>query len=378
MKEQVKQLQVEGNALYADGRYDAARINADSWEAVTASQLLSNRAQTAIQERDFAAALHDATQALKYNTKNEKALLRNSWRWRTSRGSKQRCNWWITSWTMERRARLPHSNTGVAARRRLRKNLARDREVAASEVQQMGKMVHDKQQLRINFGCLLPSQVPLDQFFNVNVNIGNEFEKYKLTFQEPLDPSDTGDLGSADATGKLTLNGRGKASFRVAHDILLAESPGNLGIGGKLWDSCLVLTRYLAARREILFGKRVVELGSGLGLVGIFCSLLGARVTLTDLEEVTPLLDYNIHLNYPQEAADSAAKGAVLPVAQAHLWGDPPRDLPLQPDVIVLSDVVYDPEGYAPLVTSLEALATSSETRILMAHRSRPDGTSVL
>lgn len=42
----------------------------------------------------------------------------------------------------------------VAARRRLRKNLARDREVAASEVKQMGKMVHDKQQLRVNFGCV--------------------------------------------------------------------------------------------------------------------------------------------------------------------------------------------------------------------------------
>lgn len=491
MKEQVKQLQVEGNALYADGRYDAARaiytkgislltsadertsscasggIDADSWEAVTASQLLSNRAQTAIQERDFAAALHDATLALKYNTKNEKALLRklvaleNLERFEAAL---QLVDNVLDNGEKSAPAAFQYC---VAARRRLRKNLARDREVAASEVQQMGKMVHDKQQLRINFGCLLPSQVPLDQFFNVNVNIGNEFglfrrdyvkngekiylqcslrhnteNKYKLTFQEPLDPSDTGDLGSADATGKLTLNGRGKASFRVAvvtvdasslsstskplaleirshesstetwnlfpvvslpftvhprggalkegnpghlgvhccravsmpglqHDILLAESPGNLGIGGKLWDSCLVLTRYLAARREILFGKRVVELGSGLGLVGIFCSLLGARVTLTDLEEVTPLLDYNIHLNYPQEAADSAAKGAVLPVAQAHLWGDPPRDLPLQPDVIVLSDVVYDPEGYAPLVTSLEALATSSETRILMAHRSR-------
>ncbi|ETI54281.1 hypothetical protein F443_02903 [Phytophthora nicotianae P1569] len=36
----------------------------------------SNRAQTAIKERDFAAALQDATQALKYNASNEKAILR--------------------------------------------------------------------------------------------------------------------------------------------------------------------------------------------------------------------------------------------------------------------------------------------------------------
>jgi hypothetical protein len=83
--------------------------------------------------------------------------------------------------------------------------------------------------------------VPQDQFFDVRVNIGNEFGlfrrgyvkqgerahlqcslrnnvegRYKLVFQAPLDPSDVGDAGSADATGKLTLNSRGKASFRVA------------------------------------------------------------------------------------------------------------------------------------------------------------------
>ncbi|KAG2782001.1 hypothetical protein PC129_g5390 [Phytophthora cactorum] len=492
----VKQLQVEGNELYADGRYDAARaiyttaialLTAEndsasscapedgdvvSWKALTASQLLSNRAQTAIQERDFGAALHDATLALKHNAKNEKAQLRklvaleNLDRFEAAL---QLVNNVLDNGEKNAPTVFQYC---VAARRRLRKNLAKDREVAASEVKQMGKMVHDKQQLRINFGCLLPSQVPLDQFVDVNVNIGNEFglfrrdyikngekiylqcslrndieDKFKLVFQEPLNPSDVGDAGSADANGKLTLNERGKASFRVAvvtadaselsksnskplalqvrahesstatwnlfpvvslpftvvppggalregitgdlgvhccravsmpglqHEILLAESPGNLGIGGKLWDSCLVLARYLAARREVLVGKQVVELGSGLGLVGIFCSLLGARVTLTDMEEVIPLLDYNIRLNFPEDGqADSSAKGAVapvLPVARAHLWGDPPHDLPMQPDVIVLSDVVYDPEGYAPLVSSLGALAISAETLVLMAHRSR-------
>jgi predicted nicotinamide N-methyase len=61
----------------------------------------------------------------------------------------------------------------------------------------------------------------------------------------------------------------------------------------------------------------------------------------------------------------------VLPEARAHLWGESPHDLPAHPDVLVLSDVVYDPEGYAPLVASLQALAASPETLVLMAHRSR-------
>lgn len=84
----VKQLQAAGNALYSEGRYDDARghytqalvlvetalgaVSTDKRHtsdqpipqppaaAVSASQLLSNRAQTYIQERNFAAALHGA------------------------------------------------------------------------------------------------------------------------------------------------------------------------------------------------------------------------------------------------------------------------------------------------------------------------------
>lgn len=43
----------------------------------------------------------------------------------------------------------------ITARRRLRKNLQKDQEVAALELNQMGKMVHENQQLRINFGCVI-------------------------------------------------------------------------------------------------------------------------------------------------------------------------------------------------------------------------------
>jgi predicted nicotinamide N-methyase len=55
------------------------------------------------------------------------------------------------------------------------------------------------------------------------------------------------------------------------------------------------------------------------------------------------------------------------------MWGstDAHTLLSSSPDVVVLSDVVYDPEGYAPLVASLEALAKTPETVVLMAHRSR-------
>lgn len=97
----------------------------------------------------------DATQALKHNSKNEKALLRKL----VALENLERFE--AALQLVENVLDNGEKNAPtvfqycVAARRRLRKNLAKDREVAASEVKQMGKMVHDKQQLRINFGFVM-------------------------------------------------------------------------------------------------------------------------------------------------------------------------------------------------------------------------------
>lgn len=78
-------------------------------------------------------------------------------------------------------------------------------------------------------------------------------------------------------------------------------------------------------------------------------------------------MTYNIGLNFTQSARGESDHYAH---AEPHPWGTSIVNLPENPEVIVLSDVVYDPDGYVPLVTSLDALARP-ETTILMAHRSR-------
>lgn len=196
--EDAKRLQLEGNALYGRGRYVDARASYSSalalLEALPTStlasadvkpaiaQLLSNRAQTFIQERDFAAALHgtwytnractacacvseplcphpmhcgsDCAKALKHDPANEKAALRRLVALENLERFEAAST--LVDAALTHRGVSEHAPAlfqyAVAARHRLRKTLARDGAAAKSEVAQLGKMVHENQQLRINFG----------------------------------------------------------------------------------------------------------------------------------------------------------------------------------------------------------------------------------
>ncbi|KAL6844061.1 hypothetical protein ACP4OV_025734 [Aristida adscensionis] len=122
--------------------------------------------------------------------------------------------------------------------------------------------------------------------------------------------------------------------------------------GSWLWDSALVLAAHLAGdapARPGLRGATVLELGAGsTGLPGIaaVACLGAARCVLTD---VAPLL--------PGLRANAEANG--LAAAQADVrelrWGER-LEPELRVDVVLMSDVFYDPEDMPAMAATLRSL----------------------
>ncbi|KAG5535880.1 hypothetical protein RHGRI_023601 [Rhododendron griersonianum] len=116
---------------------------------------------------------------------------------------------------------------------------------------------------------------------------------------------------------------------------------------------------------------RILELGSGTGLVGITAALtLSADVTVTDLPHVLPNLEFNARAN-----SDVLARhGGSVEVA-ALCWGEVDQMEGLvgrEYDLVLGSDVVYHDHLYDPLLRTLGFfLVKGRRTVFVMAHLRR-------
>lgn len=146
-----------------------------------------------------------------------------------------------------------------------------------------------------------------------------------------------------------------------------------LGFGASVYDSAFLLADF-CQRHVDVGGKRVVELGAGLGLTSIgvaLCEPGPAEVVVTDgdgdlLKEVT---EGNLASNVP---AGVLARSRVR--CEELLWGDARVHALLDPpfDVVLVADCaacVYE-EAFAQLVGSIVALS-GPQSRVLMGYQRR-------
>ena len=87
--------------------------------------------------------------------------------------------------------------------------------------------------------------------------------------------------------------------------------PGNYAM--KVWEGGEGLSGHLVRHPQLVRGKRCVELGSGVGVVGLTAAALGARcVLLTDLPDALPYLRYSAATSNSHTDAASATCGCSL------------------------------------------------------------------
>jgi predicted RNA methylase len=166
--------------------------------------------------------------------------------------------------------------------------------------------------------------------------------------------------------------------------------------GSNVWESSFVLATALENATLSLFdslrGRRVVELGAGVGLLSIALAAFGCRVLSTDVAPVAKgLMGDNVARNTGAAACEPLRSGVwnhLRPVGSrggavgtaALNWLEPLEDQfdePLDADFVVAADTLWLESLVAPFVnTSLALLGDAPHRRMLLAYRERGDESS--
>jgi hypothetical protein len=137
--------------------------------------------------------------------------------------------------------------------------------------------------------------------------------------------------------------------------------------GNRLWPAAAALSTFLADL-EMPAASTIIELGAGLGAVGMVLAMSGAKhVVLTDQAQMLPLLVRNVEHQFG--AVGWEHSGA--PEVRGLSWGADAASLPGLPDqfdFVVASDIIYDEDTFDALRVTLEQLAAPGASIIIAVH----------
>ncbi|HVG11603.1 MAG TPA: hypothetical protein VM843_01310 [Flavisolibacter sp.] len=148
-------------------------------------------------------------------------------------------------------------------------------------------------------------------------------------------------------TQTFTIGGR-QVQLLVPDPLAVQEQFRNgekpLPYWSQVWPAALGLTAFLARNTTLLHGKNVIELAAGLGLPSMFAAHYAAHVVCSDyLEEATWFIGESAKLN-----------GYTNLETRILNWHHLPPDL--EAEVVLLSDVNYEPSEFAVLHEALRQL----------------------
>ena len=111
--------------------------------------------------------------------------------------------------------------------------------------------------------------------------------------------------------------------------------------GGSVWDAAIVLAKYFenksVFRTNYFADKKILELGSGNGYIGIvLCLLKVKKITMTEKKNLLPLIEENVKINNFENLI-----GKNIFIKEVD-WGK--TKIEEKFDIIIASDCIYDKE----------------------------------
>ncbi|KAI8338057.1 putative methyltransferase-domain-containing protein [Chlamydoabsidia padenii] len=156
----------------------------------------------------------------------------------------------------------------------------------------------------------------------------------------------------------------------------------NMGTPGKMWDSALVISDLFVQRiiqqPTCLENCHLLDLSAGTGTAGLLVSFIyqyilpqrkrNIKITLTDLPEALPLIHHNGQIN----GINTTKHITITPLSWGHTkdiqhikHNSPPID------IIIASDVLYEPANFSILLQTLVSLAIPRRTVIYLGYKRR-------
>lgn len=201
----------------------------------------------------------------------------------------------------------------------------------------------------------------------------------------------------------LLTSGTGVAT--TPNQLMLVSEVSGVYIGQRIWDSSLLLMRYIQqynitdnqlictnnnagnGNAGWLIDKSIIELGAGTGLVSIYLYHIlqlyshqynhtyTTNILVTDLPECMELLQYNVQQNTQLYNSSHNINITALPYEFNNVSHH--QQLPIkQYDVIICSDLIYNSTFFDVLISSIQLLS-HDHTRLLMSYRPRINSDTV-